>query len=278
MLQSSENLYTCWQTFLSSESYELPRRSHNLGLYYTLVFRSDCPLCKLLRRIIPPPLFKPDDEVLLVPASVLERTEPNIQVSNTKYASILYAAPYQSGREKPVLWAHEASDAIFLASNPSGESVFMGGREVGQFVDLDLVSHWLRECSEHHAKICMPLRDARLDQIRLINVLSRTVVKYPKGKHCDFVCLSYVWGNISQKSCSLGPLPHNLPATIEDSIELVKALGKEFLWVDSVFHSSLERLPSFTHSCVPRSVSDRRTAATRKSKLHLWILSIKVHG
>jgi len=49
------------------------------------------------------------------------------------------------------------------------------------------------------------------------------------------MALSYVWGGVVQPSYQLGSqMPGNLPQTIQDAIDLVRTLGKRYLWVDSL--------------------------------------------
>ncbi|KAF2249688.1 HET-domain-containing protein, partial [Trematosphaeria pertusa] len=67
--------------------------------------------------------------------------------------------------------------------------------------------------------------------LKAIDCEERKVVRAPGD--CNFVALSYVWGDSSTISPFSGViLPQNLPATIEDSIQVARQLGYRFLWVD----------------------------------------------
>ncbi|EXJ68055.1 uncharacterized protein A1O5_08670, partial [Cladophialophora psammophila CBS 110553] len=94
---------------------------------------------------------------------------------------------------------------------------------------------WLRDCSQKHA-LCRPPQINMVRPILLVDVIARSLIKYSPAQNgrCNYVALSYIWGNVHQEPAKLGQLPQNLPQTIEDSIEVVKSLGQRYLWVDSL--------------------------------------------
>jgi hypothetical protein len=99
--------------------------------------------------------------------------------------------------------------------------------------DYAAVSAWLKHCSENHTH-CQARSSDALRSIYLIDVTIRSLVPYPTTDVCcDYCALSYVWGGVQQQTMGLGPLP-TLPQVIEDSMIVVKSLGKQFLWVDSI--------------------------------------------
>lgn len=120
---------------------------------------------------------------------------------------------------------------------------------VGKKVRWDQVCGWLKECANHHHE-CSEKRlklDERLkrlpDGFMLIDVKERKIVNGDKG--FQFVALSYVWGNkpndaklrataktIKRLRCRNGVAAHELPATIEDAIQICIKLGERYLWVD----------------------------------------------
>ena len=67
----------------------------------------------------------------------------------------------------------------------------------------------------------------------LVDVQEREIVRHP-GDDCDYVALSYVWGEVKQSRYQCGDHVEGLPQTIEDSITFTKNLGKRYLWVDSL--------------------------------------------
>ncbi|OAA65776.1 Heterokaryon incompatibility [Niveomyces insectorum RCEF 264] len=118
-------------------------------------------------------------------------------------------------------------------------------RLVANQPDYAEIDRWLKICTAEHAK-CRPQFSDRLRGIRLIDVETRSLVTYPVAAAATaaaattpgkppFLALSYVWGATKQPRCpQTGPLPHELPRTIVDSMQLTRRLGVRYLWVDSV--------------------------------------------
>lgn len=92
---------------------------------------------------------------------------------------------------------------------------------------LQDVSSWLKDCTRRHAecKNEVTLR-ATLKELKVIDCITRTIVAAPRG--CRYVALSYVWG----ADQTISSLDGNLLQTIEDSIQVVLALGHRYLWID----------------------------------------------
>ena len=133
---------------------------------------------------------------------------------------------------------HSGDALCLLEDNPKKSSARMGARMVNPVkLDIGLVIDWLSECGRRHPKICWSAWSESLQRIFLIDIEARTIVSYPRAG-CDYIALSYVWGGVDQSVPSAGipggPLPMSLPATIEDAMALAKALGKRYLWVDSI--------------------------------------------
>jgi hypothetical protein len=78
--------------------------------------------------------------------------------------------------------------------------------------------------------------------LRVIDVMKQNIVKAPLN--CQFVALSYVWGKVEflqlkkanrvdlEKEGAF--LQHKPPLTVRDAIELTRALGERYLWVDTL--------------------------------------------
>lgn len=86
-------------------------------------------------------------------------------------------------------------------------------------------------------------------RLRLIDVNERCIRLYenydPSDPHAAFAALSYVWGPKHQKllltaeneprlSKQGAICNNNVSQTIYDAIEVTKALGLEYLWVDAI--------------------------------------------
>jgi hypothetical protein len=112
----------------------------------------------------------------------------------------------------------------------------LGGREIDPYhLDTQITESWISVCSQRHRKTCWPVWTEQLSEIRLVDVRTRTVVKYP-GNDCSYIALSYVWGGVKQERFQLGSELKSirLPQTIEDAITLTVRLRKQYLWVDSI--------------------------------------------
>ena len=95
------------------------------------------------------------------------------------------------------------------------------------------LSNWLSICNDNHA-VCKPLSTPELGTINLIDVETNELVPYPTGKECQYIALSYVWGDTAPFPFRLGRLPDQTRATIDDAILVVKKLGLRYLWVDAI--------------------------------------------
>ena len=124
-----------------------------------------------------------------------------------------------------------------VEENPSHSKTTLSARKVDpNQVDLRTVKTWLSDCERLHPLTCTPSKSEKLENISLIDVNSRQITSYPSQK-CDYLALSYVWGGIEQDIPNAGrpgTALTSLLRTVEDAITLVKELGKQYLWVDSV--------------------------------------------
>lgn len=131
-------------------------------------------------------------------------------------------------------------------------------RPISPCVDLQMVTRWLEACDDHVP--CNKNRTSKGSSIvslfkggfRLIDVEEGRLVE--KRDPCDYVALSYVWGQLepaplrlykenlsalSQPS-SLNPtegtqsVGNRIPGTIADTIKLCQSIGRRYLWVDSL--------------------------------------------
>ncbi|KAG0584981.1 hypothetical protein KC19_3G248100 [Ceratodon purpureus] len=139
--------------------------------------------------------------------------------------------------------------AINLLS-PSKEDVgfnALRARRVSQRqAELPLIADWISTCKHMHNDCQHKLwqRAISIDQLRLrvIDVQARCIVA--ASKDCEYIALSYVWGKASMPMTLKGnletfSLPQGLdlkplPQTISDAMELVRAVGQRYLWVDAL--------------------------------------------
>lgn len=116
------------------------------------------------------------------------------------------------------------------------------GRIVAPEININLIKRWVKSCDSEH-KQCRGLSPGDSQhQIRLIDVEREIVVSASLAE--DYVALSYVWGRNTAPLLTRGTLPQytslrgfkglTIPTTISDTMEVVRAIGKQYLWVDSL--------------------------------------------
>lgn len=131
-------------------------------------------------------------------------------------------------------------------------------RPIPPSVDFQIVTRWLKACHDHVP--CNENRTAKGSSMaslfkngfRLIDVKQERLVE--KRDPCDYVALSYVWGQLEpaplrlyKKNLSVLSQPASLkptectqspgnqiPGTIADTITLCRSIGRRYLWVDSL--------------------------------------------
>jgi Heterokaryon incompatibility protein (HET) len=211
----------------------------NLGPAKALVVWDNCPLCHLLRGILPHQLKSSDEDVYLLSCIAIHRFEPEVYTwealeTDDGPGEVMYLYLATKSVTGPFPLADSASDAV---AHQSGSIHALGMGMLARPVDpaavnLSLVQQWVSHCMENHGDMCNHEPSLRFNDIRLIDVHDKCLVPYQQG--FVYVCLSYVWGTTPRPEIDLlGKLPQ-LPATIEDSMSFVKSLGKRYLWVDSV--------------------------------------------
>jgi hypothetical protein len=96
-------------------------------------------------------------------------------------------------------------------------------------VDIDVLKEWTEWCNSNHQHVCGGTRQGRIRPDRLIDC-SRRELCTSDG---PYVCLSYVWGsNLPDQKAVGNALPHEMPSTISDAMEVTLKLGLRYLWVD----------------------------------------------
>lgn len=125
----------------------------------------------------------------------------------------------------------------------------MSGKLIAAEVDMDLVREWWRCCNAYHQGVCWTEDDKDRNELphamRVIDVRNNTLVEAPRD--CRYVALSYVWGKVQtyllakEQATTLASMSgglilpvEELPLTIRDAMEAVRAIGECYLWVDSV--------------------------------------------
>lgn len=146
--------------------------------------------------------------------------------------SILFGAPHYPLHNSETQWLSDDYFSISMNSSSANDgnhpTALPFHREVGQYVDVELIQHWLATCTEKHPSCNLDLGREKhkiiLEGLRLIDCHENGIVDAPAG--ATYFALSYVWGRRE-----VFPFQHR-PRTIRDAMSLVLKLGKRYLWVD----------------------------------------------
>ena len=220
----------------------------SLGPIRSLLLLSTCSLCRL---IFDSSCLTDEDmeivrnggELVVVTAWTIHCLEESLSWSGHKrgkgpYAKCVYTsvAIWSDGIcEPPQL--EDAMGAIGLIDigehQPNGGPA-LGVRQVDPMTpNYCMIRDWLRRCDDLHHITCRPFVSEGLKQIKLVDVETRRIIMYPPDG-CDYIALSYVWGDLEQPSYKLGEILPIVPATLEDAMVVTRNLGKQYLWVDSL--------------------------------------------
>lgn len=219
------------------------------------VLSSDCPFCKItaiavrdIKRVVGWQDLKADTPLTLTWSHKGPGSKGLFRVNDKRDVYICFA---EQGCNDP---STKDSTACLI-------------RPTQAHLDPSSVTRWIADCERLHGPKCNahndisgPVRDAYrgLELMRFVDVNkmciveSREVVKY--------VALSYVWGATPTLRLTamnqhrmrfpgaLKGLP--LPNTIEDALDLTRACGEQFLWVDSlcIVQNDVEDLEAGTYA------------------------------
>ena len=218
----------------------------SLGRVETISFWHGCSMCCCLFALTPNPCSL-EQEVVLVPDWTVLRITGEVPIKldeprQRNYATTLLAVLRPSTLDSLTfsVRAHRG-DALAMHESDLQIERTLGSRQICQSrFDAEIIGRWLSACQSRHGGSCAPVWTEQLEHIRLIDVQSRKIVPHP-GHKFDYLTLSYVWGDQKQPSFKEGDYCESLPQTLEDAIIVVKALGKRYLWVDSVCINQSDR-------------------------------------
>ncbi|KAK7923750.1 hypothetical protein PG985_007821 [Apiospora marii] len=142
------------------------------------------------------------------------------------------------------------ADDRISSSHPRGP-LSHGQKVDPKWIELRIAGQWLSECMEKHGDRCHThgWEAARKNpqHLRAVDVQERCIVEL-NDTSIPYVALSYMWGtggkqkllltrsNMAalQKPYGLTRPPNTIPRTIADAMEVVKAIGLRYLWVDAL--------------------------------------------
>jgi len=211
----------------------------SLGKTGSIQFWADCPVCCCIFHVTPNP-SSTDQEVVLLLDWTINRVAGELGAirmdtpEKRDYGTCLLSALKPSSISLPSGIVAHRGDALCLMENDNTTDRTLGGKRVDPHeINMEIILQWVRSCVQLHDEACLPVSTTALEEIRLIDVESRKVVKYP-GPDCEYIALSYVWGDMTQDHYKLGNTLNALPKTLEDLLYFAKRLGKRYVWVDSL--------------------------------------------
>ena len=209
----------------------------SLGKTGSIQLWADCAFCYCLFAMTPNPSSS-EQEVVLFPDWTMCRLsgEKGIVMDTEekrRSATCLVSTLKPSSLTLPLPVSAHRGDALCLMDDDLEPQRTLGGRKISQYrMNVEVVGEWLASCSRLHGADCAPVFTEELHGIRLVDVVTGKVVKYPGD--CEYVALSYVWGDTKQRSFKLGDSLDGLLKTLEDAICCTRKLRKRYLWADSL--------------------------------------------
>ncbi len=129
----------------------------------------------------------------------------------------LHSAPGAPGMTFSDL-IHRGEGLCTVEEDDIEHAATLGGRLFDpQHVSIDIVNRWLSICERQNRIDCTPFWSHEIQDIRLLDVMTWQVVRYPKVP-CDYIALSYIWGIVAHQRFQLGSVVDQAPQTIEDAI------------------------------------------------------------
>jgi hypothetical protein len=113
------------------------------------------------------------------------------------------------------------------SKNPASRRKALGSRWRGDLIDFGLLRTWIKRCASSHGITCQRTWSDDLLSTLMIDVQTRQIVPCPPN--CEYVALSYVWGQVVPEENALKN--RRLPQTIEDTITATQKLRIGYLWV-----------------------------------------------
>ena len=125
---------------------------------------------------------------------------------------------------------------------------FLRGRMISESIDAEMIQGWMQRCTEMHGDDCklsyiqVAPHPAVTMEFLVIDVNKECLVNMPST--AKYVALSYVWAqanhlttikSVASEFRMQGAFnKRKPPRTIQDAIDLTRALGFQYLWVDAL--------------------------------------------
>ncbi|KAF5599872.1 heterokaryon incompatibility (HET) domain-containing protein [Fusarium pseudoanthophilum] len=241
--------------FVSSAERPHPTRILYFNFTKDLAFRSTCPFCRFLWRVI---RDGNKNCCASCQAGILIPQDGQSMTSDPK-----------STQERLRIWLtlQQQEDLGWIETRINGQKVSrhiaFGGIQFvhPKYADCQRIKTWLETCREKHQSCneqqliaSSSLHGLSRSCLRLIDVESRLIVQ---TLHCvPFITLSYVWGDAASRTfeekalgsesyhvsdgvCPVDSQPialleGSLPQTFEDAISFTRRLGERYIWIDAL--------------------------------------------
>ncbi|KAK4186306.1 heterokaryon incompatibility protein-domain-containing protein [Podospora australis] len=217
----------------------------------SLVLSPCCPLCRLIYRIFP----RDEELVALDPNDRWTRLVPfrgyvrhggwdALKYEAAKEWTILLGVQSRYDRFdialdlKPELGGSSSRRAEMegecIALKVLAGEDFQGPRAynarlVEPMVDFNLARKAVDWCIDNHPG-CRTTKPDVLRTTTMLDVFARKRVPCPEN--CEYVALSYVWGNVMPEEGALEK--GTLPQTLEDAITVTREMGWRYVWIDAL--------------------------------------------
>lgn len=245
------------------------KRRFLLGRWDRIKREQNCPFCRLVTECLrsDPKLTPPWNKSKVLLANRLS-WELGIEISpydltkSESYSNKYDLRSVAKGEDKTyrlLVYAEDGNPASkgriqYLSANDSSKKGKFYGRQIRQDrIDIGLLRAWLSRCRRWHDDQCdiQWFENRRPpNNLRMIDVKQRRIIRWENVSKREYVALSYTWG-IQKMKEETGmapvtllrehvranesiPLPARLPQTIEDAIWLTLELGFRYLWVDAL--------------------------------------------
>ena len=139
-----------------------------------------------------------------------------------------------------------------LSSRPGKQHTPIGSaidNHTGSDYNMDLIKTWVQRCEkEHHccstkvSSQTLPLLPTRVIEIEPDG---QARITKSQGMRAEYLTLSYCWGQGKRMLSTVGsgsyeqfkqklPLDDTMPKTFRDALQVTKALGYRYLWIDAL--------------------------------------------
>ncbi|APA15896.1 hypothetical protein sscle_15g106660 [Sclerotinia sclerotiorum 1980 UF-70] len=212
---------------------------------------SGCELCLLLQQQSEEEKLKILEECSFTPFQEFRTKERDGTFTREqKFRTMESKGKYMNLRYK----CDDETLMIYYLRTPRDQPKFVGGVQIGQFVpdgnlasetNFDIARGWMNTCFSEHSKSKCPSLDDKHFPSRVISVGAKDTDPFlilTNGVKGKYITLSHCWGGQIDTILTTSNLQSfqnkiemsRLPANFRDAVLITRALGIEYLWIDSL--------------------------------------------